>query len=75
MTIGISNYFVSVCSDNQEICGSHFISKRKLKYLKPEYKNKQICECNEDGKSVEYKSKLMIMYAKLFNHFLFYCKL
>ena len=52
------NYFVSVCSDNQEICGSHFISKRKLKYFKPEYKKcKQICECNEDGKSVEYKIK------------------
>ena len=23
------NYFVSVCSDNQEICGSHFISKKE----------------------------------------------
>ena len=28
------NYFVSVCSDNQEICGSHFISKMKIKIFK-----------------------------------------
>tara|TARA_Y100000991_G_C21923712_1_gene327666 strand:+ start:83 stop:643 length:561 start_codon:yes stop_codon:yes gene_type:complete len=52
------NYIVSVCSDNQERCGSHYISKRKLKYLNPGYKIcEAICECNEDGKSVEYKIK------------------
>ena len=52
------NYNVFVCSDNQERCGSHYISKRKLKYLNPGYKIcEAICECNEDGKSVEYKIK------------------
>ena len=64
------NYFVSVCSDNQEICGSHFISKRKLKYLKPEYKKcKQICEnatkmesqLNIKSKTNDYACKIYLI--------------